>query len=69
MADLMNVAADLEKKIEAAKGTKRLTYQPQLTRVMEQMKQEGLRVPGRLRRLEANLIDEAIEDRFDNMPV
>ena len=69
MADLMIVAADLEQKIDAAQGASRLKYQPQLTRVMEQMKQAGLQVPGRLRRLEANLIDEAIEDRFDNMPV
>lgn len=69
MADLMIVAADLEQKIDAAQGASRLKYQPQLTRVMEQMKDAGLKVPGRLRRLEANLIDEAIEDRFDNMPV
>lgn len=66
----LTVTADLlAKQIAAASSSGRLRLQPKLSRVLEKLAAEGQPVPGRLRRLDAALIDEVIEARFDNMPV
>lgn len=67
--ELLRAAERLEKQIGSATASKRLALQPEFTRVLGRLKAEGAPVPLRMRRLEADLTDEAIEARFDNMPV
>lgn len=66
---LLQQAERLARKAEAADVATRIRMQPELTRLVEGMRIEGIHVPARLQRLEAELADEAIEARFDNMPV
>ena len=47
----------------------RIAMQPQLQTILNRLEADGIVVPGRLKRLNATLIDEAIEARFDNMPI
>ena len=67
--DLFRTAEQLEQRISSANASTRLELQPKLSRVLEQIQAEGEQVPLRLRRLDAVLCDEAIEARFDNMPI
>lgn len=67
--DLMTAAEQLERKISGANLAQRLELQPQFSKVLERLQAEGQQVPLRLRRLDAALCDEAVEARFDNMPV
>ncbi|MDU9002513.1 hypothetical protein [Sedimentitalea todarodis] len=67
--DLKLRAANLEEQISRAKAETRIALQPQFSSVLGKIAAEGAQVPGRLRRLDAMLVDEAIEARFDNMPV
>lgn len=67
--DFYKIANDLELKISHADAAGRLVLQPELNRVLECLKAEGQPVPLRLRRLNTVLHDEAVEARFDNMPV
>lgn len=67
--DLKKSAENLEQKIVGAKSETRLALQPQFTCLLDKMTAAGEPVPARLRRLDAALIDEAIEARFDNLPV
>ncbi|MEY8830496.1 hypothetical protein AB9K34_19160 [Sedimentitalea sp. XS_ASV28] len=62
-------AKHLEERISAAKAETRIALQPQFSRVLSKIAAEGARVPRRMRQLDAALLDEAIEARFDNMPV
>ena len=66
---LLQQAERLARQAAAADVAARIRLQPELTRLVERMRIEGLHVPARLQRLEAELADEAIEARFDNMPV
>lgn len=59
----------LEDQIKAARGAARLKMQPKLEAALLQLEQDGMRVPARLRNLNDALIQEQIEDRFDNLPV
>ena len=67
--DLSQTARQLEAAIIASSAAKRLELQPQLSRVLDRLQRDGHHVPARLRNLNAVLLDEAIEERFDNMPV
>lgn len=67
--DLARAANDLEKKIASASSVRRLALQPELSRILARLKADGQSVPTRLRHLEYVLRDEAVEARFDNMPV
>ncbi len=67
--ELFHTAEQLEQKIKAANLSKRIQLQPELSKVLARIQAEGEQVPLRLRRLDATLCDEAIEARFDNMPV
>ena len=67
--DLFLTARRLEASIIGASAARRLELQPQLTKVLERLSMQGQRVPARLRNLNAILLDEAIEERFDNMQV
>ncbi len=62
-------AEHLEERISAAKAETRIALQPQFSSVLSKIAAEGARVPRRMRQLDAALLDEAIEARFDNMPV
>jgi hypothetical protein len=62
-------AEHLEQRISCAKADTRIALQPQFSSVLKRLTSEGARVPARLRRLDAALVDEAVEAKFDNMPV
>lgn len=62
-------ADDLLERIAMASPEQRLELQPELSRVIDRMQRSGEPVPTRLRNLNAQLCDEAIEARFDNLPV
>lgn len=67
--DLTQAARQLEARIAAAGAATRFELQPELSRVLEKLSRQGEHVPARLRNLNAVLLDEAIEQRFDNLPV
>lgn len=67
--EILRTAELLEQRILAAGPCSRSRYQPQLSSIVHRMEQNGLKVPGNLRQLDVVLTEEAIEDRFDNMPV
>ena len=59
----------LVEQITVANAALRLRLQPQLTRIVEDLLKSGAPVPPRLRNLNEQLLEEAIEARFDNLPV
>ncbi len=62
-------ADSLEAEIARANSVTRISLQPRLQKFLTHLETDGVRVPARLKKLNAELIDEAIEARFDNMPV
>lgn len=67
--NLYSEAEQLEKKLNGASLDTRLALQPSVTKVVERMRQQGMHVPSRLRRLDAALCEDAMEAQFDNLPV
>lgn len=67
--DLLQTAERLEARILRESGAARLAMRPEFSRVMDHLQRGGVSVPGRFRRLQATLCDEAVEEMFDNMPV
>lgn len=67
--DLILEAERIERRLNGATLDRRLELQPALSSVIRRLRAEGADVPTRLRRLDASLCDEAVEARFDNMPV
>ena len=67
--DLTSHAKTLEAEISRASGAARISLQPRLESLLSDLESHGVRVPRRLKALNAELIDEVIEARFDNMPV
>ena len=67
--DLSGQAETLQASLEEALPAERLKMQPELARVIRDMKANGIPVSRRLRQLEAALTEEVIEAGFDNMPV
>ncbi|WP_323777604.1 hypothetical protein [Leisingera sp.] len=67
--DLLNTVENLENRILGETGTARLAMRPEFIRLLDHMRKTGAAVPGRFRRLEATLCEEAVEEMFDNMPV
>lgn len=67
--DLFHAARQLEDTIAGANADLRVELQPQLSRILERLSRDGQHIPARLRNLNAVLLDEAIERRFDNLPV
>lgn len=59
----------LERRLDGACLDTRLQMQPTVSKMVERMRAQGMQVPSRLRRLDASLCEDAIEARFDNMPV
>ncbi|WP_299428773.1 hypothetical protein [uncultured Shimia sp.] len=66
---LLSRAETLEAKIQKADDMDRYELHQQLHRTLVNIEQNGGRVPTRLRRLDLELLDQEIEDSFDNMPV
>ncbi|KIC37209.1 hypothetical protein [Leisingera sp. ANG-M7] len=67
--DLLSTVESLETRIRKESGAARLAMRPEFIRLLDYMRKTGADVPGRLRRLEATLCEEAVEDMFDNVPV
>jgi hypothetical protein len=67
--ELKRRAENLEQKIARAEPQDRLNLQPQFAKLIARLKAEGEAVPVRMRRLDAVLVEEVIEARFDNLPV
>ncbi len=67
--DLYSEAEQLEQKLQGACLDTRLELQPSVSKVLDRMRAQGLQIPSRLRRLDAALCEDALEARFDNMPV
>jgi|AACY02.16.fsa_nt_gi hypothetical protein len=62
-------AADLEQQIAAASDDLRPRLRAELRQVVEEMKARGESVSAHLASLDQALIDEEVEDQFDNMPI
>ena len=69
MNDLEQRAFELEEQAQTASAKERLKLAPQIDRVVTTLLSRGYRVPMRLRALNNELKEEAIEDMFDNLPV
>ncbi|WP_264210007.1 hypothetical protein [Leisingera thetidis] len=67
--DLLHTVENLETRILGETGAARLAMRPEFIRLLDHMRKKGTEVPGRFRRLEAALCEEAVEEMFDNMPV
>ena len=67
--DLSRTARQLEAKITNACEETRIALQPELGKILDLMRHQGSHVPARLKSLNAALLDEAIERKFDNLPV
>ena len=67
--DLYTEAERLEEKLCGACLETRLELQPSVSKVLDKMRAHGVQIPSRLRRLDAALCEDALEARFDNMPV
>ncbi|MBO9449183.1 hypothetical protein J7426_02865 [Tropicibacter sp. R16_0] len=67
--ELLLQAETIEARLNGANQTLRLELQPKLSKVIANLRANGTPVPARLKRLDAALCDEAIEARFDNMPI
>ena len=68
-SNLYSEAEQLEAKLQGACLETRLALQPSVTKIIERMRQQGVHIPSRLRRLDAALCEDAMEAQFDNLPV
>lgn len=66
---LFSEVEQLEKQLKGACLEARLALQPDVTRVLERMRQQGVQIPARLRQLDAALCEDVMEARFDNLPI
>lgn len=67
--ELQRNAERLADEITSASSGARLDLQPKFRQALKRLAEAGSPVPARMRNLDAALLDEAIEARFDNMPV
>lgn len=67
--NLYSEAEQLEERLKGACLETRLALQPSVTKVIDRMRQQGMHIPSRLRRLDAALCEDAMEAQFDNLPV
>lgn len=68
-APLVSHADEMAAIIREASPEVRLEMQAHFGRVLQELEQAGTVIPGRLRNLHEQLLEEAIEARFDNFPV
>ncbi len=69
LKDLLKEAEQLEQKLDGADLDLRLQLQPRVSFVVDRLRAEGAEIPQHLRHLDSVLAEEAVEARFDNMPV
>lgn len=69
MTDLRGELQQLHQKILATKSEDKYRLQPQLDRIIERMDARGEEVKAEIRWLNEELLNDAIEAQFDNMPV
>lgn len=62
-------AEKIAEKIAQSTGEARTALHEDLHRSLSRIRQGGGKVPGKLHRLDLDLVDEAVEASFDNMPV
>ncbi|MGX9350711.1 hypothetical protein ACS3QZ_05890 [Shimia sp. W99] len=67
--ELLVRASEIEGAIHGATGDDRYNLHQQLHRTLENIRLRGGRVPGHLRKLDLDLVEEEIEASFDNMPI
>lgn len=67
--ELIDRAQGIASDISKTSGSDRFTLHDQLHRTLELIKLRGGKVPGSLHRLDLDLVDEALEASFDNVPV
>lgn len=67
--ELVRHARDLSEEIKGTEGDLRYDLHQQLHRALENIRALGGHVPAYLRDLDLELVDEEVEDVFDNMPV
>lgn len=67
--DLLEKASALEAEIAKVSGEARYALHQELHRAIETIRMKGGTVPAHLRELDLDLVDEEVEDFFDNMPV
>ena len=69
MADLNDQLAKLKEEILNGDPETRHRFEPQMAELIEDMENQGGSVPCDIRCLHEELVNEAIEAQFDNMPV
>jgi hypothetical protein len=69
MSDLVKDLEELHDRILAAEPGARYLLQPELGALIESLETAGEAVPEGIRALNDELVTEAIEARFENMPV
>lgn len=69
MSNLSQDVKRLHRQILDLGATERYRLQPRLAGLLGQMRQAGVKIPSEMARLNDELLDEAIEAQFDNMPV
>jgi len=69
MSNLQNEIDRLQRQIEQTDINTRFYYQPPLRNLMNELETRGEKIPAELKHLHAQLLNEAIEDLFENMPV
>lgn len=69
MSTLSEDVKRLHRQILDLGDCERYRLQPRLAGLLGQMRQAGERIPPHMERLNEELLDEAIEAQFDNMPV
>jgi hypothetical protein len=67
--ELVERAQGIATSITDASGSERFDLHDQLHRTLELIKLQGGKVPSQLHRLDLDLVDEAVEAQFDNVPV
>lgn len=67
--DLMQQAQNLAHEIRQQNDEARLKFLPDFSGAITALQHAGLKVPRALRQLEAELFEEELEAKFDNMPV
>ncbi|MGH1444520.1 MAG: hypothetical protein ACRBBO_00580 [Cognatishimia sp.] len=69
VSELVEKAQGIATLIPETDGPDRFALHDQLHRTLETIRRQGGTVPRPLSRLDLELVDEAVEASFDNMPV
>ena len=69
MTSIQTELEQLQSRIRQDKPETRYRFQPELRHLIGTMKKTGQKIPQKTKRLHDELLAEAIEAQFDNMPV